>query len=338
MGSGMLSASTSVPEVIAGPAPPVDPQVEACGLQGDQSWLCSTVFRVTDSRDAAELADKFSVPVRVLVILLVGYVVVRLARRLIKRTVRRLQTGDAERRIEQVRRRTGMTLLDTSGEIPTARRLQRAETIGAVLRSVASIVIWSIAILTCLGELGINLGPLVAGAGVIGVAVGFGSQSLVRDFLSGIFMLLEDQYGVGDVIDAGPAIGTVEAVSLRTTRLRDVSGVVWHVPNGEIKRIGNQSQQWSRALLDVAVAYETDVPEATEVIKTVADEMWHDPGYETQILSEPEVWGVEEVEPGKLVLRLVVKTKPLEQWRIQRELRARLKAAFAAAGIEVPKP
>src|SRR6185369_16289116 len=136
--------------------------------------------------------------------------------------------------------------------------------------------IWTVAAFMVLGEFGINLGPLIAGAGIIGVAIGFGSQSLVKDFLAGIFILVEDQYGVGDTVDLGEAVGVVEVVSLRTTRLRSVDGTVWHVPNGEIGRVGNKSQHWSRALLDVQVAYTTDITEARSVIKGVADQVWED--------------------------------------------------------------
>ncbi len=161
-----------------------------------------------------------------------------------------------------------------------------------VLGRLANAVIWGIAILVVLGELGINLAPLIAGAGVLGIALGFGAQSLVRDFLSGFFMLVEDQFGVGDVIDVGGAVGgpaggvsgTVEGVSLRTTRLRDVEGVVWHVPNGEIKRVGNKSQQWSRALLDIEVDRDTDVASAIRVIKETADAMWQEEGWRDAIL------------------------------------------------------
>jgi small conductance mechanosensitive channel len=149
-------------------------------------------------------------------------------------------------------------------------------------------------------------------------------------------MLLEDQFGVGDVIDMGEATGTVESVSLRVTRLRDVEGVVWWVPNGQVTRIGNKSQQWSRALLDVAVAPDTDVPRATEVIQETADEMWRDPAWSGRLLAEPEVWGVEDIGIGGMLIRLVVKTVPLEQWDVARELRARLKHAFDAAGIRLP--
>ena len=146
---------------------------------------------------------------------------------------------------------------------------QRAETIASVLRSTVTAVVGTIAFIEILGTLGINLGPIVASAGIVGVALGFGAQNLVKDFLSGIFMILEDQYGVGDVIDlgVGDANGTVEAVGLRITRLRDVKGQVWHVRNGEVVRVGNKSQGWSRAVLDVPVAYGNDVAEASAVIK-----------------------------------------------------------------------
>jgi moderate conductance mechanosensitive channel len=185
-----------------------------------------------------------------------------------------------------------------------------------------------------LGEFGINLGPLIAGAGIIGIALGFGAQSLVKDFLSGIFLVVEDQFGVGDVVDVGEASGLVEGVSLRTTRLRDVEGTVWYVPNGEIRRVGNKSQQWSRALLDVLVAYETDLETAIGTIKEVADAVWHDEVFGPSVLEEPEVWGVEGFGPTGIAIRLVVKTRPADQWKILRELRQRLKSALDAAGVQ----
>jgi small conductance mechanosensitive channel len=231
--------------------------------------------------------------------------------------------------------RGGVALVDT-GPMPQARRTQRAETIGAVLRSVVTIVIWSIAVLTILEILGINLAPLIAGAGIAGVALGFGAQSLVRDFLSGMFMLMEDQFGVGDVVDTGVATGTVEGVSLRTTRLRDIDGVVWHIPNGTILRVGNKSQQWSRAVVDVPVAFEADTGVATDVIHGVAEGIWHEPDYASVILAEPSVLGVESLAPGRVVIRVVVRTQPQQQWRVERELRVRIKAALDAAGIALP--
>ncbi|MGZ8734767.1 MAG: mechanosensitive ion channel family protein [Acidimicrobiia bacterium] len=309
----------------------------ACGVPGEQSWLCSVAYDISGNQRTAEIADDFTTPLRIVLIIAIAFIVVRVSRLLIRRMVKRLSADTASDKIDTLRRRTGLAFLDT-GPVPSVRRRLRAETIGAVLRSVVSVVVWATAILMVLGELGVNLAPLVAGAGILGVAIGFGSQALVRDFLSGIFMLVEDQYGVGDVIDAGEATGTVEGVSLRTTRLRDVEGTVWHIPNGEIRRVGNKSQQWSRAVLDVAITPDTDVAAATAVIRRVADEVANDREIGRVVLEEPEVWGVEEVGPDRILIRLVVKTKPLEQWRVARELRARIKRAFDAEGYAYPLP
>src|SRR6185312_10526168 len=180
---------------------------------------------------------------------------VRISRLIVRRIVRNLQKEETADRISKIRHRTGLSLLDTS-PVPSVRRALRAETIGAVLRSVISVLIWATAIIMILDEVGVNLAAIGVGASIIGVALGFGAQQVVRDFLAGTFMIIEDQYGVGDVIDTGVATGTVEGVSLRTTRLRDAEGVVWHIPNGTILRVGNKSQQWARALLDIPVAYD----------------------------------------------------------------------------------
>ena len=220
----------------------------------------------------------------------------------------------------------------------TERRRQRTETIGSVLRSITSIAVFTIAGAMVLSELGFELGPVIASAGIAGVALGFGAQNLVKDYLNGMFMILEDQYGVGDAIDAGEASGIVEAVGLRTTRLRSVDGTVWHIRNGEILRVGNMSQGWSRALLDVSVAYDTDTDLAARVIKEVADSVWHDAELGKLVLEEPEVWGVENLGVDGIAIRLVVKTAPLEQWTVARELRRRVKTAFAERGIEIPLP
>jgi len=258
------------------------------------------------------------------------------ANRLVRRAIRRLVASMSEDR--GLAALKAPSALARTGEIPSLRRVQRAETVGALLASVASFGIWTLAGLMALGTLGLDLGPLIAGAGIVGVAIGFGSQNLVRDFISGIFMLLEDQYGVGDVVDAGPATGTVEGVGLRTTRLRDVSGTLWHIPNGEIRRVGNRSQGWARALVDVEVAYSTDLDDTTRAIERVAHELAADERWAPKILEQPEVWGVEELGPGGIRVRLGAKTRPLEQWTVARELRARLKVAFDQAGIEVSAP
>jgi moderate conductance mechanosensitive channel len=275
------------------------------------------------------LLDYAIEPTTALLILIAAWVANRLVRRAIGRMVASMSE---DRGLAALR---APTALARTGEIPSLRRVQRAETVGALLKSMASFGIWTLAGLMALGTLGLDLGPLIAGAGIVGVAVGFGSQNLVRDFISGIFMLMEDQYGVGDVVDAGPATGTVEGVGLRTTRLRDVNGTLWHIPNGEIRRVGNRSQGWARALVDVEVAYSTDLDDTTGTIEQVAHDLYADPHWAPKILEPPEVWGVEELGPEGIRVRLVAKTRPLEQWKVARELRARLKVAFDQAGIEV---
>lgn len=308
----------------------------ACGPTEDAGAVCEAVFRLTSNEAVARATDVFVArPAKILLILVLAFIASRLVRRAIARFTRGLGSVGAD--VVAVADRSSGTLLRTSGAA-TIRTIQRSATIGALLGSVSTFVVWTIAALMVLGEMGLDLGPLLAGAGIVGVAVGFGAQNLVRDFLSGIFMLIEDQYGVGDVIDVGPASGLVEGVSLRTTRLRDVEGNVWHVPNGEISRVSNKSQQWSRALLDLQVAYATDTQLAGRLIKEVADATWQDPDWSEDILDEPELWGVEDLGADGVTIRLVVKTKALSQWKVARELRARIKARFDAEGIEIPFP
>lgn len=307
-------------------------EVDACGQ--DAGAACLFVLRRTDNVVLARAADwLLAKPIKILLIIVVAMVLYRLVSKVIERFLKGLSGAAVQRRLNDINDQMPGTLL-ANGPIEP-RAVQRAGTIGAVLRSLAKAGIGIMAVLMILGEFGINLGPLIAGAGIVGVALGFGAQSLVKDFLSGIFMLMEDQFGVGDVIDAGEASGVVEGVSLRTTRLRDVEGTVWHVPNGEIRRVGNKSQQWSRALLDVQVAYNSDLDEARRIIKQVADEVWHDPEIGPSVLEEPEVWGVENFGPMGIAIRLVVKTKPADQWKVLRELRVRLKRALDAAGIDI---
>ncbi len=306
--------------------------VNACGPTGKQAWLCSAVHDLTGSARASQVADDLAKPFRILLILLVAYALVRLARLAIRRVVGRLSRDEASERLDKFRRRSGIALLDT-GPVPSVRRALRAETIGAVLRSLVSALIWATAIVMVLDTLSVNLAAIGIGASIVGVAVGFGSQALVRDFISGLFMLVEDQYGVGDVIDTGVATGTVEGVSLRTTRLRDIEGVVWHVPNGEIRRVGNKSQQWARALLDIAIAYDSDLNVAQAAISDAAHSLSADPVFGLLVVDEPEMLGVEQITNDQVLIRLGLKTKPLEQWRVARELRARVKSALDAAGI-----
>lgn len=306
---------------------------EACGE--DPSFLCRRVLDWTDSEAWAEAADKLlAAPLHILLILFIALVANLLVRRSIRRFTDKIAQPGAQQKLQSIKRRAPTAMVDT-GSL-SLRSASRAQTLALVLRSIASVLIWTIAVTMILGELGVSLGPLIAGAGIAGVALGFGAQSLVKDFLSGIFMLVEDQYGVGDIIDAGEASGTVEEVSLRTTRLRDVNGTVWHIPNGAIERVGNMSQQWARALLDVEVAYGTDLDAAQAVIKEVADALWQDRAWRGKILEEPEVWGVERMGPEAIALRLVVKTRPAAQFPVMRELRRRISDAFLDRDIAMP--
>jgi small-conductance mechanosensitive channel len=239
-----------------------------------------------------------------------------------------------QERVGAMRAAAPAALLQTQEH--SVRSEQRIEALTSVLRSLITFVIYTVATFMILGELGINLGPLIAGAGILGVALGFGSQALVKDFLSGVFILVEDQFGVGDIVDLdGTTSGVVDAVSLRTTRLRAVDGTLWHVPNGEIRRVGNKSQHWSRALIDIEVAYDTDLDHAEAVIARVAEEV---ASGDPDVIEPPEVWGVEQLGANGIVLRLVVKTRPSEQFRVSRDLRRRIKEAFDAEGIEIPFP
>jgi len=223
---------------------------------------------------------------------------------------------------------------EASVAILTERRRARAETIGSVLRSLASVLILGTATLMALARLGVELAPLLTSVGIIGVAVGFGAQELVKDFISGMFMLLEDQYGVGDVIDTGVATGTVEAVTLRITRLRDADGKVWYVRNGTITRIGNESQGWSRALVDVPVPPDTDVAEVRELLRSVVAELWKDPEYRDKlIVEEPEVYGLEQISGSSVIFRISVKAAPTHKLEVAREVRMRVKRAFDEKGL-----
>ncbi len=299
-----------------------------CADKGQQPGIaCRLTWDLLHNRTAAEfvkvwLAQPVSTVLRILFVLLIAVLIRIIAHRLINRITARVAQGGGN----------GKT--DAAHALLGERRRQRAKALGSILRNAASVLIFGIAAVTIAGDLGLNLAPVLASAGVLGLAIGFGAQSLVRDFLSGIFMLLEDQYGVGDVIDAGDATGTVEAVSLRVTRLRDVNGVVWHVRNGTINRIGNESQGWARAVVDFPVAYDQDLPEVRQTMKDTADEMWQEQRWHDVIMEEPEVWGVESVSSDAIVMRLVARTLPLRQWEVARELRERLKNALASASVD----
>ncbi len=262
-------------------------------------------------------------------------VIALLLRRVINRTITRITLRMAEGTMSERLRERTRTIFDGSPVLVSARRRQRAETMGSVLRSIASTIILGATVLAVLSYVGLNLAPFLATASILGVAIAFGAQNLVKDFLTGMFMLLEDQYGVGDVIDVGDAKGTVEAVTLRTTRLRDVNGVVWYVPNGEIKRVGNESQNWARVVLDVPVEYDADLDKVRALLTETATELAASPPWDEVIIEDPTVWGVQALSGEAIVVRVVCKTAPGKQAETARELRERVKKTFDSAGVFV---
>ena len=203
-----------------------------------------------------------------------------------------------------------------------------------MLRSVVTIVIATLAVLTIMATLGVPLAPLLASAGVGGVALGFGAQSLVRDFLSGIFMIVEDQYGVGDTIDTGEVIGTVEDVSLRVTRLRDRNGVIWYVRNGEILRVGNHSQGWSIAAIAVPFALDADIAKVTQVLTAALEGL---PDRDDRVIEDPSVV-IESMSAGTITVRVSARCVPTVNLDVQRDLRVQVKEALDAAGISMAAP
>lgn len=219
------------------------------------------------------------------------------------------------------------------------RRRQRAGTLRRVLKSALAIVLVVIIVMVLLAILGVPVGPMLASAGIVGVALGFGAQSLVKDVLSGTFMLMEDQYGVGDVVDLGEAIGSVEEVGLRSTRLRALDGTVWYIPNGEITRVGNMTRMWSRVMLEVRFAYNTDVEAARQaMLDAVTAASERDESVAAAILSDPEVAGIESLEYNAVMLRLLCQTNPAMQWAVQREVRLEMRRIFAERDIRLAVP
>ncbi|HEU4453475.1 MAG TPA: mechanosensitive ion channel family protein [Longimicrobium sp.] len=215
---------------------------------------------------------------------------------------------------------------------------QRARTLVSLFRSIGRVIIGILFLFMLLGAVGVNLGPLLAGAGVIGLAVSFGAQSLVKDVISGLFILIENQFGVGDVIRIEGVSGAVERMTLRVVVLRDVEGVVHIVPNGQITKVSNLTRSWSRVVLDIGVAYREDPDRVIAVLREVGRELWEDPEWRPLMLEQPEVPGVESFADSAVNIRMWAKTLPLKKWDVGRELRKRIKMRFDRESIEIPFP
>jgi len=215
---------------------------------------------------------------------------------------------------------------------------KRTMTLGSIVRYTFTIVIIIVALMTILKELGIEIGPILAAAGIVGLAVGFGAQSLVKDVISGFFILLEDQIRVGDVVQIAGKSGLVEKVHLRTTILRDLAGNVHYVPNGQIDVVTNMTKDYSRYVFDIGVAYREDVDEVIKIIKEVDEEMRCDPEFKDDILEPLEILGLDQFADSAIIIKARTTTMPIKQWRIAREFNRRLKKAFDQNNIEIPFP
>jgi moderate conductance mechanosensitive channel len=215
---------------------------------------------------------------------------------------------------------------------------KRAHTMAGLLRTVGITILVVIALLMVLREFGLDITPLIAGAGVVGLAIGLGAQSLIRDVIAGFFILLEDQYHVGDVIQAAGVSGQVEQMTMRVTVVRDLQGTAHFIPNGEIKVASNLTKEWSRAVIEVGVGYEEDVDRVIALLAELCRIFAADPAFGKLVLEPPQVTGVEAFAESQVTIRLIAKTLPLKQWEVARELRRRIKARFDHEGVQIPYP
>jgi len=309
-----------------------------CWEAGANNPLCKAVYEWTGGNEWVAAASDWLIakPLNILVLLLIALITRWVIHKLIDRLMGRAAQGSIPGIINRNKSRQ---VVDRSS-IAAERRQQRTATMGSLLKSITTGVVFGVIAIMIVDVLGFNIAPLIASAGILGLALGFGAQSLVTDFLSGVFMILEDQYGVGDAVDVGDAVGDVEAVGLRVTRIRDIDGTVWYVRNGNIARVGNMSQNWARTVLDIRVGYDEDLDRVREILGDVAHTLWEEENQNNKkdILEEPEVWGVQSLDPEAVVVRLVLKTAPMQQWSVARELRERIKERFDAEGIEIPLP
>ena len=307
---------------------------DACGE--DPGAICEAVYDATDSEAWAKAADWFiGRPLTILLIVAVAWIVARVARRAVRRGVRRLIESNREA-ASWALQRVGVGTPEATVTDP--RREGRAAAISTVLASTVTVLVWVIAIIMVLGEFNVDLAPLLAGAGIAGVALGFGAQSLVKDCITGLFMLIEDQYGIGDDVDLGEATGTVDRITLRTTVLRSPDGTRWHVPNGEVVRVGNRSASWHVAMLDIVVGPGADLELVSRLVTETATRVCESEEFAADVLEAPELLGVESITAEGVTERLRIKTRPGAQFGIQRALREAIKRALDEAGVPPPRP
>jgi small conductance mechanosensitive channel len=279
-----------------------------------------------------EMTGDWALLIRIALII-VGLVVLRwVLLVIVRRVVTTVTTG--------VKKREGAAdtkALDAS-PLARARIVQRARTIGLVLSNLITASLTISAMIAVLAELGVAIGALAAGAGILGAALGFGAQSLVKDFLSGLFIVVEDQFGVGDFVDLGTATGVVESIGLRVTQIRDSEGTVWYVRNGEILRVGNHSQGWSRIILDLPLAYNSDLEKAKKALEAAAAKVSETPGMKTGMIGKAEVWGVQALAGEGIIFRMVQQVRPSKKDAIARALRLEVKKSLDKAGVLLSSP
>ncbi|MEJ6758071.1 MAG: mechanosensitive ion channel family protein [Pontimonas sp.] len=274
--------------------------------------------------------EQYTLLFRILGVLLAGLIANIVTRFLIKRIVAEVVRG-----VKKTHKVDDTTELSSS-PVAAMRSVQRARTLGSVLNNTATWIIASTVLILVLSELGFSVTALVASAGIIGAALGFGAQSVVKDVLNGLFMVFEDQLGVGDVVDLGMAEGVVERVGIRITEIRDVSGTLWFVRNGEILRVGNHTQDWSRVILDLPVPYESNIDEMQNVLLESAKSFAASPEWRRKVVEDPEVWGIQSLSAEAITLRLVVKVRAGEQWAAERALYRALKDSLDQRQVDIP--
>lgn len=278
-----------------------------------------------------EVIETWKIPATVIAVILGAIVARWVLQFLVRRVVHRVVTG--------VKKSQGVEFTQELNASPltAVRVVQRTRTLGNVFGNLITAIIVMVAFLVIINITVPNVtGAFALITAAVGAGLGFGAQSLIKDILNGLFMVAEDQFGVGDIIDVGEASGVVESVGIRVTSIRSVDGTLWWVRNGEILRVGNMSQGWARAVIDLPVPYAADLDDVTALVLETATQMSESPEWRRKIMARPEIWGVESISAEATVLRLVVKTRPSEQWGVARELRARLKSALDATGVSIP--
>ncbi len=295
---------------------------EACA---DLGPICNVLADWTGNESLAEtISLLLGTPTKILIVVVVAFLLNAVVRRSVGKLTDRLGTAAADAHVVSERSRD--------------RAAERADTIGSLLRSLSTVAIFGIAGIMILATLGISVIPAIASAGVLAIAVGFGAQSIVEDFLRGIFMLAEDQFGIGDRIDVGTVNGYVERVTLRTTVIRDPNGVLWHMPNSEISYVANEFQESSRAVVEIAIPYGSDMRNAMEVLGHAAEQACADPEWSELVHGVPEVRGIQELEAHNISVRVQVWVDAGEKRPFQRHLRLYLQEGLDEAGFGSPNP